>query len=101
MRLNEEIENLITNRQVTRRGCFDKRIAEKFTHTTLFHVSTGSWKNINDGLNFVTQIWKWLTKMMIQMPFTDGADLRVDLSDQEAKLLQESFQSDRREASTS
>ena len=39
--------------------------------------------------------------MMIQTPFTDAVDLRVDLSDQEAKLLQEPFQPDRREANTS
>ena len=25
----------------------------------LLDVSTGSWKNISDGLGFVTQTWRW------------------------------------------
>ena len=59
LRLNEVIDDLIKNRHVARHGCFDnvslKRIAERFTHITLFNVSIDSLKNINDGLNFATQ----------------------------------------------
>ena len=54
-----------------------KRIAKKFTHTTLFDVNIGSWKNMSDGLNFVTQTWSWLTNVLIQMLFLDGVDLSV------------------------
>ena len=32
-----------------------KRTVEKFTDTRLFDVSTGSWKNISNGLDFITQ----------------------------------------------
>ena len=55
-----------------------KRKAEKFTHIALFDVSTDSLKNINEGLNFVTQTWRWVTNVMIQTPFTDGTGLRVN-----------------------
>ena len=55
-----------------------KRKAEKVTHITLFDVSTDSLKNINEGLNFVTQTWRWVTNVMIQTPFTDGTGLRVN-----------------------
>ena len=54
-----------------------KRIAEKFTHITLFHVNIDSWKNISDGLNFVTQTRRWLTNVIIQMPFTNATGLSV------------------------
>ena len=54
-----------------------KRTAEKFTRTTLFNVSIDSCKNISNGLNFVTQTWRWLTKVIIKMPVTDGVDLSV------------------------
>ena len=83
LRLNEEINDIIANRHIARRGCFDnvlcfiKKNSDKFTHTRLFDVSTDSWKNISDGLNFVTQTWRWLTSVMIQTPFTDGVDLSV------------------------
>ena len=82
LRLNEEINDLIANRHVAR--CVinnvlasSKRRAEKFTHTTLFDVSTDSWKNIGDGVGFVTQTWRWPTNVMIQTPFTDDVDLSV------------------------
>ena len=52
-----------------------KRIVEKSTHITLFGVSTSSWKNINDGLNFVIQTWRWMKNVMIQTPFIDGTGL--------------------------
>ena len=54
-----------------------KRTARKFTHTTLFDVSTGSWKNISDGLGFVAKTWRLPTNVMIQMQFTDDIDLSV------------------------
>ena len=38
----------------------------------LFGVSTSSWKNINDGLNFVIQTCRWLENVMIQIPFING-----------------------------
>ena len=75
LRINEEINNLIANRHVARRGCFDKMLffikkkAEKFTHTTLFAVNIDSLKNISDDLNFVTQAWMWLINVTIQMLF--------------------------------
>ena len=50
---------------------------EKFTHITLFDVYIDSLKNISDGLNFVTQAWRWLTNVMIQTPFTDGTGSKV------------------------
>ena len=83
LRLNEEIDDLIANRHVARRGYFDnvlrfiKKIAEKDIHITLFNVSTGNLKNISDGLNFVIQTLRWLTNVMIQTPFTDGTGLNV------------------------
>ena len=83
LKLNKEIDDLIANRHVARRGCFDNvlcfitRIAEKFTHITLFGVNTSSLKNINDDLKFVTQTLRWLTNVMIQTPFTDGTGLTV------------------------
>ena len=43
----------------------------------LFDVSTGSLRNISDDLNFVTQIWRCLTNVMIQTQFTDGVDLSM------------------------
>ena len=67
LRLNEEINDLIANRYVAPvvvlTTCYasSKRTADKFAHTTLFDVSTGSWKKVSDGLNFFTQIWRWLT----------------------------------------
>ena len=73
LRLNEEINDLIANRHVVHHGCFDnvlsfikKKTAEKLTHTMLFNVNIGRWKNTNDGSDFVTQTWRWLTNVMIQ-----------------------------------
>ena len=72
--LNEEINDLIAHRHVARRGCFDnvqcfiKRIAERFTHITLFNVNIDSLKNISDCLNFATQTWRWLRNGIIKMP---------------------------------
>ena len=63
LRLNEEIDDLIVNRRVARRGCFDnvlcfiKKNSGKGTHTTLFDVNIDSVKNIGDGLNFVIRAW--------------------------------------------
>ena len=54
-----------------------KRIVEKFNHITLFGVGTDSLKNINDGLNFVIQTWRWLKNVMIPMLFIDGIVLSV------------------------
>ena len=77
LRLNKEIVDLVTGTyaavDVLTTCCVSsKRIAEKFTHITLFDVSTSSLKNISDGLNFVTQTWRWLTNAMIQMLFIGG-----------------------------
>ena len=82
--LNEEINYLIANRPVARRKCFDnvlcfikKKTVKKLIHTTLFDVNIGSLKNTSDGLKVVIQTWRWLTDVMIQMPFIDGVDLSV------------------------
>ena len=77
LRLNKEIVDLVTGTyaavDVLTTCCVSsKRIAEKFTHITLFDVSTSSLKNISNGLNFVTQTWRWLTNAMIQMLFIGG-----------------------------
>ena len=83
VRLNEEIDNdLIANRYVARRGCFDNVMCfikkkRKVVHP---YCSTGSWKNISGGLNFVTQTWRWLTNAMIQMPCTNWTGLNVKWS---------------------
>ena len=78
LELNKEIDDLIENRHIARRGCFDnvlcfiKKIAEKFIQITLFDVSIGSLKNISDGLSFVTQTWRWLSNTTIPMLFISG-----------------------------
>ena len=54
-----------------------KRIVEKFAHITLFGASISSFKNISNGLNFVTQAWSCLINVMIQTPFADGIGLSV------------------------
>ena len=60
--LNKEIDDLIKNRHLARRGyfdnvlCFIKRIARRPTHITLFDVSIDSLKNIKNVLDFVTQV---------------------------------------------
>ena len=45
----------------------------------LFDVSTGSLKNISNGLNFVTQTWRWLANVMIQTPFIDGTRFKREV----------------------
>ena len=78
LRPNKEIDDLIANRHVACHGCFDnmlfssKRIAETFTHISLLDVSTSSLKNISNSINSVTQTWRWLTNVIIQMLFIDG-----------------------------
>ena len=54
-----------------------KRIAEKFTHVTLFDVNIDSLKNRKNVLNFVTQTCKSPAGVMIETLFTDGTYLRV------------------------
>ena len=54
LRLNKEIVDLVTGTyaavDVLTTCCVSsKRIAEKFTHITLFDVSTSSLKNMSDG----------------------------------------------------
>ena len=78
LRLNKEINDVIAERHVaavdvlTTCCVSSNRIAERFSYITLFDVSTDSLKNISDGLNFVTQEWRCLSNVMIQMPFTYG-----------------------------
>ena len=78
LRLNKEINDDIAERHVaavdvlTTCCVSSNRIAERFSYITLFDVSTDSLKNISDGLNFVTQEWRCLSNVMIQMPFTYG-----------------------------
>ena len=81
--LNKEINDLIKNRHVARRGylttCYipSRRIAEKLTHTTLFDVNMASLKNIRTVLGIFTQAWRWLTNVTIPTLFTDGTYSRV------------------------
>ena len=83
LRLNKETDDLLANKHVACRGCFDnvlcfiKKIAEKFTHITLFDVIIDSLKNISNGLNFVTQTWKWLTNATTPMLFIGGIDSSI------------------------
>ena len=42
----------------------------------LFDASTSSLKNISDGLNFVTQTWRWLMNAMIQTSFIYGTGFK-------------------------
>ena len=83
LRLNEEINDLIAHRRVAHRGyfdnvlCFIKKNSREVHPYYVFDGNIDSWKNISDGLNFVTQTWRWLTNAMIQTPFTDGTGLSV------------------------
>ena len=78
LRLNEEIDDLIKNRHMARRGCFDnvlcfiKKNSKEIHPYYVIRCQYRQVKNIRNGLNFVTQTWRWLTNGMIQMPFTDG-----------------------------
>ena len=76
LRLNEEIDGLIGNRHVARRGYFDN-VLWRPTHITLFDVSIDSLKDIKNVLNFVTQAWKRPAGVMIQMLFIDGTYSKV------------------------
>ena len=86
LKLSKEIDGLIKNRHVSRRGyfnnvlCFIKRIAKRFIRITLFDVNIGSLKNIENVLNFVTQARRRLTGVMIQILFIDGTYSRVKQS---------------------
>ena len=60
LRLSEEIDDLIKNRLVSRRGYFDN---------VLCFIKK---KNIKNVLNFVTQTWRRLAGVMIQILFIDG-----------------------------
>ena len=79
----QENDDLIKKRHVLRRGYFDnvlyfiKRIAKRFTRITLFDVNIDSLKNIRKILNFVTQTWRRLASVMIQMLFIDGTYSRA------------------------
>ena len=76
LRLNEEIDGLIGNRRIARRGYFDN-VLWRPTHITLFDVSIDSLKDIKNVLNFVTQAWKRPAGVMIQMLFIDGTYSKV------------------------
>ena len=95
LRLNEEIDDLIKNRHVARRGCFDnvlcfiKKNSKKAPHITLFYVNIDSLKNIKNALNFVSQKWRRPAGVMIEMLFTD--EHIKERSDQKTRLLQKPF----------
>ena len=55
-----------------------KRIAKKPPKISLFDVNVDRLKNTRDVLNFVTQTWKRLTNVIIQMLFIDGTDSRMN-----------------------
>ena len=95
LRLNEEIDDLIKNRHVARRGyfdnvlCFIKKNSKKAPHITLFYVNIDSLKNIKNALNLVTQKWRRPAGVMIEMLFTD--EHIKERSDQKTRLLQKPF----------
>ena len=68
----QDIDDLIKNRHVPRRGYLttccasSKRIAKRPTHITLFDANLDSLKNIRGVLNFVTQTWRRLAGVVIQ-----------------------------------
>ena len=80
---NKEIVDLIKNRHVPRRGyfdnvlCFIKKNSEEVHPYMLFDANIDSLKNIRDVLNFVTQTWRRLAGVMIQMLFIDGTYSRA------------------------
>ena len=49
-----------------------ERIAKRPTHITLFNANIDCLKKNKDVLNFVTQTWRRLAGVMIQMLFIDG-----------------------------
>ena len=83
LRLNEEIDDLIKNREVACHESFDNVLCfikknSKGAHPyTLLGANIDSLKNIRDDLNFVTQIWRRLAGVMIQMLFIDGTYSRA------------------------
>ena len=73
LRRNKEIDELIANdNNFDNVLCFIKNNGGEVHPYYIIQCQYSSLKNINDGLNFVTQIWKWSTNVMIQMPFIDG-----------------------------
>ena len=86
LRLNKEIDDLIANRHAVRHGCFDNVLCfikknskevHPYYNITLLGVSISIWKNISDGLNLVTQTWRWLTNATIPMLLISGIDSSV------------------------
>ena len=85
-RLNKEINDLIANGLVVHHGSFDNVLCfikknsgevHPYYNITLFGVSISSWKNITNGLKFVTQTWRWLTNATIPILFIGGIDSSV------------------------
>ena len=69
------------NRHVARRGCFDNVLCfikknNKEVHP--YYVIQCQYRLLEKQT--VTQTWRWLTNVMIQMLFIDGVDLDVKLS---------------------
>ena len=64
LRLNEEIDDLIANRHVSRCGCFDnvlcfiKKNRGEVHSYYVIRCQYRQLENISDGLGFVTQIWR-------------------------------------------
>ena len=77
LRLNEEIDDLIKNSLVARRGYFDNALCFIKKNSGEVHPYIDSLKKIKNVLNFVTQTWRRLADVMIQMLFTDGTYSRV------------------------
>ena len=78
LRLNEEINELVAHRQVACRRCFENVlcfIKKNSGEVHSYHVIQCQYRKLekhSDGLEFVTQTWRWLTNAMIQMPFTNA-----------------------------
>ena len=83
LRLNKEIDDLITNRHLARRGCFDNVlcfIKKNSGEVHPYYVIRCQYKQLEKHerwLKLRYQAWRWLTNVMIQMHFTDGTSLSV------------------------
>ena len=81
----QEVNYLITNRHVACRGGFDNVlcfIKNNSEEAHLYYVVRCQYKqlekHLGNGLDFITQTWRWLTNAMTQTEFIDGVDSSVN-----------------------
>ena len=83
LKVNEEIDELTKNRHIPRRGyfdnvlCFFKKNNEEVHPYYVIRCQYRQLKNVKNVLNFVTQTWRRLVGVMIQMLFIDGTYSRA------------------------